>query len=270
MDTLNSNFSLESKKVVILGGSSGLGLATAKAAAAEGAHVIVVSSNAARVQNAVLELQGNGFGMQADLSDEASVKRLFEEIGTFDHLVFTAGENLLLGSIAETEVGKARAFFNLRYWGAFTAVKYAAPRVNAGGSIVLTGGIASARPNAGWSVGASICAAMEGFTRAMAVELAPVRVNLVSPGVVRTSLWSAMEETERDAFYDQIAGTLPVRHVGEAGQLAQTYLYLMKQPFVTGQILVTDGGAGARLITPRLLHAVLSHARLQPLRRRSR
>lgn len=243
METSNSDFSLKGKKVVILGGSSGLGLATAKAAAAEGANVIVVSSNAARVQNAVAELPGNGFAMQADLSDEESIKRLFEEIGTLDHLVFTAGESLLLSKIADTEVATARAFFNLRYWGAFMAVKYAAPRIDAGGSVVLTGGIVSARPNAGWSIGASICAAMDGFTRAMAVELAPVRVNLVSPGVIRTNLWSSMAEAERDAFYDQIAGALPVGQVGEASQVAQTYIYLMKQPFATGQILVTDGGA---------------------------
>lgn len=243
METLNSDFSLNGKKVVILGGSSGLGLATAKAAAAEGANVVIVSSNAARVQHAVSELPGNGLGVQADLSDEVSIKRVFEEIGTLDHLVFTAGESLLLSKIADTEVAVARAFFNLRYWGAFMAVKYAASRISAGGSIVLTGGIVSARPNAGWSIGASICAAMDGFTRAMAVELAPVRVNLVSPGVIRTNLWSSMDAADRDAFYDQVASTLPVRHVGEAEQLAQTYIYLMKQPFATGQILVTDGGA---------------------------
>lgn len=243
METSNSEFSLKGKKVVILGGSSGLGLATAKAAAAEGASVIIVSSNAARVQNAVAELPGNGFGMQADLSDEDSVMRLFGEIGTLDHLVFTAGESLLLSKIAETEVATAREFFDLRYWGAFMAIKYAAPRINAGGSIVLTGGIVSTRPNAGWSIGASICAAMDGFTRAMAVELAPVRVNLVSPGVIRTNLWSSMTDTERDVFFGQVAAALPVRRVGEAEQVAQTYIYLMKQPFVTGQILVTDGGA---------------------------
>ena len=243
METSNSDFSLKGKKVVILGGSSGLGLATAKVAAAEGASVIIVSSNAERVQNAVAELPGNGLGMQADLSDEESVMRLFGEIGTLDHLVFTAGEGLLLSKIVETNVATAREFFDLRYWGAFMAVKYAAARINAGGSIVLTGGIVSTRPNAGWSIGASICAAMDGFTRAMAVELAPVRVNLVSPGVIRTNLWSSIAETERDAFYEQVATALPVRHVGEAEQVAQTYIYLMKQPFVTGQILVTDGGA---------------------------
>lgn len=243
METANQTPSLTGKKVVILGGSSGMGLATARATAAEGAHVVIVSSNAARIQKAVAELPGTGLGMQADLSDEAAIQRLFDEIGILDHLVFTAGESLLLGNLSETELAAARSFFNLRYWGAFMAVKHAAPRINAGGSIVLTGGIASPRPNAGWSVGASICAAMEGFTRAMAVELAPLRVNLVSPGVIRTNLWSGMADAERDAFYGQIAGALPVRHVGEASQLAQTYLYLMKQPFVTGQILVTDGGA---------------------------
>lgn len=239
----SQNSSLKGKKVVILGGSSGMGLATAKAAAAEGAQVVIVSGNAARLRRAVAELPGIGSGMQADLADEKAVKLLFEAIGALDHLVFTAGENLLLGKLSETELSVARKFYNVRIWGAMAAVKYAAPRLNAGGSIVLTGGIASPRPNAGWSVGASICAAMEGLTRAMAVELAPLRVNLVSPGVIRTNLWAGMADAEREAFYDQVAAALPVRHVGEADQLAQTYLYLMKQPFVTGQVLVTDGGA---------------------------
>jgi NAD(P)-dependent dehydrogenase (short-subunit alcohol dehydrogenase family) len=241
--TKQANTSLTNKKVVILGGSSGIGLATAKAAAAGGASVIIVSSNQQRINNALAELPGETRGIVIDLTNEHQLKNFFADLGNFDHLVYTAGENLQLTPIVDVTLADAQKFFNLRYWGAFTAVKYASPYINTGGSINLTGGIASARPQSGWSLGASICAAMEGFTRAMAIELAPVRVNLVSPGVVKTNLWNNMSETDRDEFYANISNSLPVKHVGEAEEIAQTYLYLMTQQYSTGQIIVVDGGS---------------------------
>jgi NAD(P)-dependent dehydrogenase (short-subunit alcohol dehydrogenase family) len=109
--------------------------------------------------------------------------------------------------------------------------------------IVVTSGIAEQRPRPGWSVAASICAAMEGLTRALAVELAPIRVNIVSPGVVKTPLWAGMAEADREALYRQTAERLPVGHVGEPAEIAEAYLYLMGQSYATGQVLVVDGGA---------------------------
>lgn len=239
----NTKGSLANKRVVILGGSSGIGLATAIAAADEGAQVIIVSSNQQRIDAALTQLPVNSTGYTADLTDEQQIQDLFKTIGRFDHLIFTAGESLQLVKITDVNVDDARQFFNLRYWGAFTAVKYGAPYINTGGSISLSGGIASPRPGSGWSLGASICAAMEGFTRAMAVELAPVRVNLVSPGVVKTNLWADMTAADRDGMYNQIGNSLPVKRVGEADDIALAFVYLMRQQYTTGQILVTDGGS---------------------------
>jgi NAD(P)-dependent dehydrogenase (short-subunit alcohol dehydrogenase family) len=235
--------SLEGKRVLLLGGSSGIGLATAKAAAEEGAKVIIVSGNQQRINGVLQELPEDSEGYAVDLSNEQNIKDFFEQTGNFDHLVFTAGENLVLSKISETDIEKAHAFFTLRYWGAFAAVKCGAPHINEGGSISLTGGIASLRPGAGWSLGASICGAMEGFTRAMAVELAPIRINIVSPGVIKTNLWNSMTATGRENFYAQVGNSLPVKRVGEAEDVAQTFLYLMKQQFGTGQVIVVDGGA---------------------------
>jgi len=115
--------------------------------------------------------------------------------------------------------------------------------LNPGGSISLTGGIAGARPGKGWSVASSICGMMEGFTRAMAVELAPIRVNCVVPGVIRTGLWSSMSEVDREQLYTSVANSLLLQRVGEASDIAQTFCYLMKQTFGTGQCLTVDGGA---------------------------
>ena len=236
------NGSLSGKRVVILGGSSGIGLATAKAAATEGAQLVIVSSNPHRIDKALNDLPEGCKGYTADLTSEDQIKHFFDQNGAFDHLVFTAGESIRLGNLQDTEIGEAMTYFSLRFWGAFTAVKYAIPYINPTGSIVLTGGIAGVRPGKGWSLGASICSAMEGFTRAMAVELAPVRVNAVSPGVVRTNLWASMSEVDRENMYAQLGQSLPVKRVGEADDIAQTYLYLMRQPFSTGQTLIVDGG----------------------------
>ncbi len=234
---------LKNQRVVILGGTSGLGLATAHAAAADGAEIIIVSSNQDRVNKALATLPENSKGYTADLSKEEEISHLFEKTGTFDHLIFTAGDSLQLNMMENVNIEEARRYFNVRYWGAFTAIKYAAPHISKKGSIVLTSGIVATRPVKGWSLGSSICAAMEGLTRAMAIELAPVRVNIVSPGIIRTNLWAGMPEEDREAMYKHLSETLPVQRIGEAEDIAQTFLYLMHQPFCSGQTLIVDGGS---------------------------
>jgi NAD(P)-dependent dehydrogenase (short-subunit alcohol dehydrogenase family) len=237
------DMTLDGKRIVVLGGSSGIGLATAQAAAREGATVVIASSRKARVDEALAMLPAGAEGHALDLADEAAVRALFARLGPFDHLAFTAGETLHLGSLASTEVEAARHFFDLRYWGAYLAAKYGSGSIRPGGSIVFTSGIAGRRPRSGWALGASICSAMEGLTRALAVELAPIRVNIVAPGTVKTALWASMAEADREAFYRQAAARLPVGHVGEAAEIAEAYLYLMRQSFGTGQVLIVDGGA---------------------------
>jgi NAD(P)-dependent dehydrogenase (short-subunit alcohol dehydrogenase family) len=234
---------LNGKRVVILGGTSGIGLATAKAAQGQGAAVVVASSRSERVESALAKLQGKSEGEVVDLADESQARALFERIGAFDHLVYSAGERLHLETLDKMQIDQARGFVNLRFWGALTAVKYGSPHIRQGGSITLTSGAAALRPRKGWTVAASICGAMEALTRALAVELAPIRVNAVCPGVVKTELWSGMTESDRAAMYRDIGQKLPVGRVGEADDLAQAYLYLMQESYSTGQVIVVDGGA---------------------------
>jgi NAD(P)-dependent dehydrogenase (short-subunit alcohol dehydrogenase family) len=234
--------SLKDKRVVIAGGSSGIGFATAAAAAREGAQVIIASRNAERVAAALANLPAGAQGQSVDFTDEVQVKSWFEKIGPFDHLVYTAGETLQLGLLADTDVETARLAFEVRYWGAFTVVKYGHASIRKGGSIVLTTGIAGLRPHKGWTVPSSTLGAMESLTRALAVELAPLRVNAVSPGIVRTPLWDNMSASDRDAMYARFAASLPTGYIGEAEDIAQTYLYLMQERFSTGQMIVVDGG----------------------------
>ncbi|MGF6266476.1 NAD(P)-dependent dehydrogenase (short-subunit alcohol dehydrogenase family) [Paraburkholderia youngii] len=233
---------LQHQHVVLLGGTSGIGLATAEAALAAGASVSVVSSRSERVAEAVARLGDRVNGYTVDLSNAAAVRALFGQVGAIDHLVYSAGDSLRTGALADMDLATVRQLFEVRVFGAIAAVKHAAPYLRPGGSVVLTSGIASLRPQKGWAALASVCSAMEGLTRALAVELAPVRVNLVSPGLVRTPLWNDLPEFEREALYAASAAALPVGRVGEAEDLAQAYVYLMTNRYATGQNIVVDGG----------------------------
>jgi len=234
---------LQDKRVVLLGGSSGIGLEVGKLAASQGARVVIASSSAERVQKAVESVGGEAQGQAIDVSDERAVATFFSKLGTFDHLVFTAGDSLHLHDLAATDLEQARHAFELRYWSALGAVKYGRPHIRKGGSIVLTTGIAGRRPRKGWVIAASVCGTIEALTRALAVELAPIRVNAVSPGVVRTNLWQSMTAAERENMFETVGKSLPVGRVGEAHDIAQAYLFLMQEGFSTGQTVVVDGGA---------------------------
>jgi NAD(P)-dependent dehydrogenase (short-subunit alcohol dehydrogenase family) len=237
-----TNQGLRGKSVVVLGGTSGIGLATARAAASRGALVTVTSRTVERAEHAARELGENARGEVVSLDKEEEIRAFFERLGAFDHLVYTAGDALVLGPIGALDMAAARSAFEVRVFGALGAVKHAAARIRPGGSIVLTHGIAGTRPQAGWTVGAAVCGAMDALTRALAVELAPVRVNAVSPGFVRTPLWNPIPEAEREALFRDAGKKLLTGRVGEAAELAEAYCYLMDSPFTTGQTLVVDGG----------------------------
>jgi NAD(P)-dependent dehydrogenase (short-subunit alcohol dehydrogenase family) len=233
---------LRNKRLIVIGGSSGIGLAVAVNARLQGAKVVIASSNAQRLQRVVESIGGEAKGETLDASDERSIQTLFAKLGPIDHLVYTAGDSLQLSDLATTDLNEARRAFELRYWSVLAAVKYGSPRIRRGGSIVLTTGIAGQRPQKGWVIAASVCGTIEALTRALAVELAPIRVNAVSPGVVRTNLWQNMTLAEREHMYQSVGNRLPVGRVGEPNDIAHAYLFLMQEGFSTGQVVVVDGG----------------------------
>jgi NAD(P)-dependent dehydrogenase (short-subunit alcohol dehydrogenase family) len=233
---------MRNKRIVVLGGSSGIGFAVAARAAREGARVLVASHDPGRVERAVARIP-DGEGHAVDLRSEAAVRALFDKLGgPIDHLVYTAGEELLLSPLAELDLQAARRFFELRYWGALAAVKAARPHLARDGSIVLTSGGAAHRPFPGFVIGASICAAMEATARTLAIELAPIRVNVVTPGFVDTDLWSNIPPDARAQMFRDAAAKLPVGRVGTPDDLAEHYLAFMRGGYVTGQTLIVDGG----------------------------
>jgi NAD(P)-dependent dehydrogenase (short-subunit alcohol dehydrogenase family) len=233
---------LANKRVVILGGTSGIGLQVGKLASAEGAHVLLASSSQSKVDGAKDAVPG-AEGRTIDLRSDSNIKTFFAEIGAFDHLVYTAGEPLLNEPLETLSLERAQAFFGIRFWGSFLSVKYAAPNIRPGGSVVLSSGMASRRSRKGLTAVSAVCGAAESLTRALAVELAPLRVNIVCPGLVRTELWDGISEAARQAMYRRAEQSLLVGRPGEAPEVAEAYLYLMKNGFSTGEVIVTDGGA---------------------------
>jgi NAD(P)-dependent dehydrogenase (short-subunit alcohol dehydrogenase family) len=203
---------------------------------------VIASSNAERVKQAVTEIGGKTTGQALDLSDEAAIEAFFEKLGPLDQMVYTAADSLHVSDLATTDLKVARKAFELRYWSALAAVKYATPHIRKGGAITLTTGVYGQRPIKGIPIIASIAAMMEGLTRSLAIDLAPIRVNCVSPGVVRTKLWDSMPEEQREAFFETTSKQMLVGRIGEPAEIAQTYLYLMQQGYSTGQTVIVDGG----------------------------
>jgi NAD(P)-dependent dehydrogenase (short-subunit alcohol dehydrogenase family) len=233
--------SLKNARALVIGGTSGIGLGVASAVAERGAIPIVVSRRQSSVDRALSELPDQARGATVDLTDPASLDRLAEDIGDIDHLVFTAGESLELSPLADLTPDIVNRFFQTRFVGALSAVRVFAPHLTAGGSITLTSGTAAEQPGFG-ALPVSLCGAMNALTKALAFELAPIRVNAVAPGVVRTPLWDAMTDVDRQTMYDQAAQQLPLGRVGEVTDAARAYVYCMEQEFGTGTVVTVDGG----------------------------
>ncbi|MGK0684075.1 SDR family oxidoreductase [Serratia marcescens] len=229
---------LKRQKLVILGGTSGIGAAVAYAAAARGAEVVLASRRLphAGEKNDALHL------MQADLTDEASLHALFAAVGDFDHLVISAGPLVGAKPLAETALEQAQADFNVKFWGSLRAVQAALPTLAPQGSITLTSGQLSRKYLGGQLVKTAINAALEAVGKQLAKELAPRRVNVVSPGITATEAYDGMSVAQRQALFERVGGSLPVGRVGQAADVAAGYLLAMENGFVTGSVIDIDGG----------------------------
>ena len=237
--------SLKGQKIVIVGGSSGIGLGVAAAALARGADAMIVGRSPEKLQAAAKMLSAHR-GLKtfaADMTKEAEVARMFDEAGAFDHLVSTAGAPPPGDPIDRTDLDVARRFVDNKLIGAITLAKHAARTLRTGGSMTFTSGINKDRPPVpGGAVVTAIAGSFGYLAHALALELAPTRVNIVSPGWVDTPMWDELVGEAKSGFFANMAARLPAKKIATPADIAQAYLYLMESELTTGETIHIDGG----------------------------
>ncbi len=232
---------LKNKKVVIIGGSSGIGLESAKQLVAQGAEVIIASRSEEKLRIAKEQLGVRATTFTLDTTQEQQVQSFFEKIGQFDHLVISAAETSG-GSFLQTDTAQARQLFENKFWGQYYAAKYGASKISPNGSITLFSGVVAYKSMVGSAMLGAVNAAVSNLGQTLALELAPIRVNIVSPGIIDTPSRSKMPEETRNNFYATVENKLPVKRIGRAEDVAQSVLYLLQNSFVTGTVLHVEGG----------------------------
>jgi NAD(P)-dependent dehydrogenase (short-subunit alcohol dehydrogenase family) len=229
---------LAGKKVVVVGGSSGIGLSTAELAKQQGAEIVIASRNVERL-NAVAGKLG-ATAIAADVTSDESIESLFRKCGPVDHVVVTAAQ-LRTGPFKTVAMEDVRATMEGKFWGAWRVARSA--EIRPGGSLTLVSGYLSIRPRPSAAIVGAANGALESLARSLALELAPVRVNAVSPGIIDTPIRAAMPEEARRDMLAKAAAALPVGRVGTGEDIARQILAFMTIGFMTGSIVYLDGGA---------------------------
>lgn len=233
----------KNQKVVLVGGSSGMGLATAKILSNAGASVVIAGRNLDKLTSAKQEIGGEVTLLQFDMNDEEAIKKGFQSIGTFKHL-FVTGSSPSFVPIDSAIISNAQDEFNSKFWGQYKVVKNAIPFLETGSSIVLTSGAYGLRPDSGTSIMSAANGAIESLVRALAVELSPIRVNAVSPGLVDTPLMrNSFSEEVRANIYQSVEESLLTKRVATAEDVALAVEFLFSSLHITGSAIRVDGGA---------------------------
>jgi NAD(P)-dependent dehydrogenase (short-subunit alcohol dehydrogenase family) len=228
---------LSGQRVVVVGGTSGMGLATVRAAAAQGAEVIAAGRRPVAGREPIEGVRQ----AEVDVTDEASVRALFDGVGTLDHLFVSASPGSP-GPFLEQDLAAARTFVDGKLLGSWTCARYAAPQMPAGGSITFVTGVAVVRPAGNAAMVSAAFAAIEALSRALALELGPVRVNTIRPGYTDSEMWSGLSDAERDDLRRRVADALPAGRMGTPEDIAHAAIFLMTSRQTTGAVLEVSGG----------------------------
>lgn len=236
---------LEGKRVLVVGATSGMGRATAAMALRERMEVVIAGSRLDRARRTA-EAIGGGTPVEIDLSDPGSIAGAAEAVGAIDHLVVTAQSPAAVATIAPLaalDFEALRRVFEVKFFGSLALVRAFAPHLARDGSIVLMSGAASRRAIPGYVALGALNGAVEAAGRQLARDLAPVRVNVVSPGLVRTEAFDGVPEDVREAMFRRSAEALPVGRVGRPEDIALAVLGLLANGYVTGTVHDVDGGS---------------------------
>ncbi|MEV6772555.1 SDR family oxidoreductase [Nocardia sp. NPDC051030] len=237
------------QRVVVMGGSSGIGEATAAAFAADGHEVIITGRTRDKLDAAVLRIGGKTTGYQLDAGSQADIDAFFAQSGTIDHLVISVSGSAGSGPFAELDLDHLAEGFTGKFWPQVRILKAALPHLDSHGSVTLVTAASARAAFAGTAGLAAINGALESMVPPLAVELAPLRINAVSPGVIDTPWWDRVPEAQRQSLFDGLAATTPVGRVGHPEDIAKAIHMLANNGFITG--LVLDATGGANLATGR-------------------
>jgi NAD(P)-dependent dehydrogenase (short-subunit alcohol dehydrogenase family) len=241
-NTIDASHALMNKTIVIVGGTSGIGLAAARQAKQLGAKVIVIGLDAGRAQKAAEENGLDGW-RSADVTDSHSITEALATVEKVDHLVLLAG-TFVAGKVLDADIAYLHRAFDERIWAAVHSLRTLGNRLSANGSITFISGALADRPNAhGTAVLAAASAAMEAFARGLALELAPMRVNTLSPGPIDTPLIAKTMGDGRDGFIASLESVLPLHRLGTAEEAGAAVVFLMTNGFMNGATINIDGGA---------------------------
>lgn len=231
--------------VLVVGGSSGMGLSLADSLLAEGARVTIAGRDEARLENARSSLRNTSSlaTIVTDITKEDDVIELFEQLGAVDHIVSTAASlDGVYRLLPDLELAAIHRAVDSKLIGPLLLAKHGAPHLSSNGSITFTSGVAAYRPAARGSVVAAVNGGLASLAYALAIELAPIRVNVVSPGWVDSPIWGTIAGDKKDGMLTAMAERLPVGRVGQPAEIAHAILFLMRNGFATGSVLHVDGG----------------------------
>jgi NAD(P)-dependent dehydrogenase (short-subunit alcohol dehydrogenase family) len=231
--------SLSGARVLVVGGSSGIGLGIARRALSAGGVVTIASRSQEKLTAARQEFGAALRTARLDTNDEAGVDSFFAAEQPFDHVVVSSAETPF-GPVRELPLADAKRAMESKFWGAYRIAR--AARFTERGSLTLISGTFSERPSASSVLQGAINAALEGLARGLALELSPIRVNTVSPGLIDTPIWSKMDPAAREAWFAQVADSLPAKTIGQPSDVGNAVLFLMTTPFATGSTIRLDGG----------------------------
>jgi NAD(P)-dependent dehydrogenase (short-subunit alcohol dehydrogenase family) len=235
--------SLQEQHVVVIGGTSGIGYAAAKAVASLGAEVTVVGRDPQKAEAAARQLGHKTTGVRADAHDPQQMRSVFERVGQFDHLVLSPSAGPAgAGPIKGLKIEELRAGFEGKFWPDVATLQVALPHLRAAGSCVFIGAASAGAAMAGVAGFAAINGALEAMIPGLAIELKPLRVNAVSPGVVNTPFWSVLPDDEQSAMFGKYAAATPVGRIAGADDIGHAVAFVISNDFVTGVVLRVDGG----------------------------
>lgn len=232
--------SLQNKTVLVIGRPSGIAGAIVEALRAAGAHVIAAGRDAHKLQSAY---DGTGVMVETvDLTDDASIEALAARVGTIDHVVSTASARAR-GLLGELDRESVRRSFDTKVIGPLMLAKHLAPKINPdGGSFTLFSGVSAFEVHVGVLAVAITNGAADTLTRSLAVEMAPIRVNAISPGTIDTGAWDGLGDEAKAAMFAQRSERNPARRIGRPEDIAEAVLFAMTNTFLTGHTLKVDGG----------------------------